>query len=159
MAVVTVNTELIRTDLKKMGVTQEQVGISIGRSRTWLGNILHDGRATEESVAKIEQALFKPSGRYVIEEEKPEEKPEKSTASGPAEYVRIVKLLEELLKTESVIRAQNEELLGAIHSWRKTCVDQNAKIIEKATEQITQTLKVRSAIERAIERSAKNETL
>lgn len=155
MAIVTVNTELIRQDLKKMGITQEQVGLSIGRSRTWLGNILHDGKAAEETVSKIEQALFKPSGRYVIKEEKPEEKPKKSTASGPAEYVRIVNLLEELLKTESVIRAQNEELLGAIHSWRKTCVDQNAKIIEKATEQITQTLKVRSAIERSV----KNETL
>lgn len=155
MAIVTVNTELIRQDLKKMGVTQEQVGISIGRSRTWLGNILHDGKATEENVTKIEQALFKPTGFYRVEEKKPEEKPEKLATNDAAEYVRIVNLLEELIKTENVIRAQNEELLGAIHSWRKTCVDQNAKIIEKVTEQITQTLKVRSAIER----SAKNETL
>lgn len=156
MTVVAINVDQIKSDLQKMGVTQEQVGIAIGRSRSWLGNILHNGTATEESLQKIEMALFKPSGAYKIEEKKNEDKPEKDASKGNGEeYVRIVKLLEELVKNTSVIRAQNEEIVGELHSWRKTNVDQHANMIERCKEQITQMMKVRSAVER----SGKNESL
>lgn len=146
-----IDADKVRSDIKALGITQTQVSYACGFSKHWLGNILDTGTTNLENIRRIETALFKPEGTYEIKvapEPKEEPKPAQNNA-------QIMDLLKELLKVQNVIRAQNEELLSAIHAWRKTNTDQNAKLIEKSTEHITQQLKTRSMLERRLS----NETL
>lgn len=139
-----IDADKVKADIKALGITQTQVSAACGYSKHWLGNILDVRTTTPETIRKIERALFKPEGSYEVKEE-PEVKPEPKREE---DNTQVVDLLKELLKVQSVIRAQNEELLSTIHAWRKTNTDQNAKLIEKSTEHITQQLKTRSLLER-----------
>lgn len=137
------NVELLKADLAAMKISHEAVGKRLGKSRTWLGNILAQGATNEETIRRIEEVLFKPEGYYEIKEE--------PTPPAPSNG-EIVTLLQEIVKTLAVMRAQNEEIIGALHSWRKTNTEQTANLIERSKENITQAMKIRSAIERAGEK-------
>ena len=137
---VRIDTEKLKADLKAMGVPQTAIGPRMGKSTNWLSYLLNEGAADEKTVRALEQTLFKPEGHYELKEAEPVQD------SGEA-----VKLLQEVVKHLCVIKAQNEEIIGALHSWRKTNTEQCAKLIEKTTETLTQTMKVRSAIDRATE--------
>lgn len=142
MGMVKINVELLKNELKAMGITQEAVGIRLGKSKTWLANLLSTGATNDGTVRQIEEVLFKPAGHYELKET------EKAEPTGGAD---TVKYLQEVVKWLSVIRAQNEEIIATMNSWRKTNTEQTANLIDRSKDNITQTMKVRSAFERAWE--------
>lgn len=158
--VVMVNKELIQKDLERIGVSQQKLGAALGFSKSWLGNILAEGKTSEDNLRAIEKALFKEPGSYELKDA-PVEKPEATQKVDltALKMIRdgldaVVAELNQLNQTQSIIRAQNEELLSAIHGWRKTNTDQHANIIERSKDCITQQLKTRSLIERSVKNEA-----
>ena len=142
---VSVNVEAIKATMKERKVTAADVSRSFGLTPNWLSNILCVGRASEQTVEKLERALFAEAGAFAVNEE-PKEEPEGGAAKDNGDAV--IKLLQELVKNTAIIRAQGEEIIGAIRSASKDAKDQRAVIITKETSIETAVLKVRSAIER-----------
>ena len=61
-----VNVDAIREDLKKMGLTATQVSRSLGKSRTYIAEILSRGEAGSKAIRQVEKALFREEGAYEI---------------------------------------------------------------------------------------------
>lgn len=65
MASVGINAEKVKEDLQRMGITMQQVSRSMGKSDTYLSQVLSRDQLREETVNEVEKALFKPKGTYV----------------------------------------------------------------------------------------------
>ena len=65
MASVTIDTEKVRRDMKQLGISMAQVSRSMGKTDSYVAQLLSNGRGREETVNELEKALFQPLGSYI----------------------------------------------------------------------------------------------
>ena len=155
--------DAVKRDMGAMGITAARLSAAMGKHGTFVSNLFRNERVERANAEAVAVALFKDKNAYIIPEPEKKVVPEATTPTPSAEqqtavetadqrYLKLcVDLMQELVKNTSVIRAQNEEIIGILHADGKTLKDQNGLIVEKINGVTTQIMKVRSAIDRAAE--------
>lgn len=68
---VIIDRDKLRADMKSMGVTAVQISESLGKTQHYLSTaVLNKQKVTRETINRVERAMFKPLGTYIMEEEK-----------------------------------------------------------------------------------------
>ena len=113
---VKVNWDLFNSDLKKYGITAQDLSLTLGKNRNYITNMRNRGEENFEqsTVSAIEKAMFKPDGAYCIAaEEEPKE---------DADLSIFVKLLNEQLVELKALRqdlaSMKQELLSVQNAIR-----------------------------------------
>lgn len=109
MASVGINAEKVKEDLQRMGITMNQVSRSMGKSDTYLSQVLSRDQLREETVNEIEKALFKPKGTYVTGIGEKEAKRESATEANLANV--LASLSERLDGIEEAIPEDKSDIL------------------------------------------------
>lgn len=69
------NYEAIKTDLKKYGLTVEQLSASMGKNGTYISQMFRRDKADRSTIEAVEDRMFREHGSYYTEIEMPEQKP------------------------------------------------------------------------------------
>lgn len=110
---VMVNVDKVKEDLKAMGVTAAQVSEAMGKSQTYVANILGRSSVDKETINKLERALFKPIGTYVLMPEKKDEVEEIDKPPVANEVPKVLtNIYEKLDAIEDVIPVDRGDIIN-----------------------------------------------
>ncbi len=107
---VRVNWELFNADLKRYGVTAQDLSVALGKNANYISNMRYkkDELVSENLVNEIEKAMFKPKGTYCVCGDAP--------ATEDLDLSIVIKLLNEQLVELKAIRTDlasaKQELLS-----------------------------------------------
>lgn len=111
MNTVGINKEKIREDMKKHGISAEQLSVSMGMGKTYIANLLARDVATPDVLAKVEKAMFREEGAYRTDK-----------VGSPEEKTLIIRLLNEQLIEMKALRQDiaslKEEILSVENAVR-----------------------------------------
>ena len=146
------NYEAIKTDLKKYGLTVEQLSASMGKNSTYISQMFRRDKADRSTIEAVEDRMFREHGTYYTEmedaSETPTEPPKPQMTEGMGillkQIVGAVNSLSEKVETLD----HTEELVKAIKEANEVNMAVLQDILQKQKELTTLAAKILSRMER-----------
>lgn len=146
------NYEALKADLKKYGLTADQLSMSMGKSTGYISQIFRVDKADRKTIETVEGRMFREHGTYYTEmedaAEAPTEPPKPQMTEGMGillkQIVGAVNALSEKVETID----KTEELVKAIKEANEANYAVLQEILQKQKEMTTLAARILSAMER-----------
>ena len=146
------NYEALKADLKKYGLTADQLSMSMGKSTGYISQIFRVDKADRKTIEAVEDRMFREHGTYYTEmedaAEAPTEPPKPQMTEGMGillkQIVGAVNALSE--KVETI--GKTEELVKAIKEANEANLAVLQEILQKQKEMTTLAARILSNMER-----------
>lgn len=146
------NYEALKADLKKYGLTADQLSMSMGKSTGYISQIFRVDKADRKTIEAVEDRMFREHGTYYTEmedaAEAPTEPPKPQMTEGMGillkQIVGAVNALSEKVETLD----NTEELVNAIKEANDANLAVLQEILQKQKEMTTLAARILSNMER-----------
>ena len=146
------NYEALKADLKKYGLTADQLSMSMGKSTGYISQIFRIDKADRKTIEAVEDRMFREHGTYYTEmedaAEAPTEPPKPQMTEGMGillkQIVGAVNALSEKVDTLD----KTEELVNAIKEANDANLAVLQEILQKQKEMTTLAARILSNMER-----------
>lgn len=146
------NYEALKADLKKYGLTADQLSMSMGKSTGYISQVFRVDKADRKTVEAVEDRMFREHGSYYTEmeddAETPTEPPKPQMTEGMGILLKqIVGAANSILEGVETLD-HTEELVKAIKEANGANLAVLQEILQKQKEMTTLTARILSAMER-----------
>lgn len=149
------NYEALKADLKKYGLTADQLSMSMGKSTGYISQIFRVDKADRKTIEAVEGRMFREHGTYYTEmedsAEAPSEPPKPQMSEGMGILLKQIKSSVEMLPSVENVASFIGPVSEQITDIRTEMAEQKAvlqEILQKQKEMTTLAARILSAMER-----------
>ena len=146
------NYEALKADLKKYGLTADQLSMSMGKSTGYISQVFRVDKADRKTVEAVENRMFREHGTYYTEMEDASETPTEPPKPQMTEGMGI--LLKQIVGAVNAVSEKvdaldhTEELVKAIKEANEVNMAVLQDILQKQKEMTTLAARILSNMER-----------